>query len=423
MKIIILLLTIFLETVWLIYTKIKLNFKNKELEKTKISLKEYSFIDSLTGVYNCRYFFKRVKETILSAQRNNFSVSLVKLDIDLFKNINKIYGPLKGDQILKEFSRFLKENVRSSDIISRLEDDEFGIICPYADKGKTLNLLGRIQEKLKFNSFGKEKINLQINIGVVVFPEDGSSTEGLLSLLDRCLEYSKIKEGKIITIQELKKNSYKTILEEKKDLYYLKEKLHDLQSLLEKTTLEAIIAFARAIKAKDLYTAEHTEKTAKIAVNIGRELGLDDSQIEVVRYASMLHDLGKVGISELILKKPQKLTPEEFEEVKKHPIIGAEILRPLHSLIQLIPAILYHHERIDGKGYPYGLKDSQIPLEARIVALADAFQALTSDRPYRPAYTIDEAQKIIEEERGSHFDSQVVKAFQKILLKKELLLL
>jgi len=422
MEIIILSLIFFLETAGLIYTKINLNLKNKELEKAKTFLKEYSFIDSLTGAYNCRYFFKRVKETILNAQRNNFSVSLVKLDIDLFKNINKIYGPLKGDQILKEFSRFLKENLRSSDIISRLEDDEFGIICPYTDKERALNLLSRIQEKLKFNSFGQEKINLQINIGVATFPEDGSSVESLLSLLDRCLEYSKIKKGKIITVQNLKKNSYEVVLERKKDLHYLKEKLQDLKSLLEKTTLEAIIAFARAIKAKDLYTAEHTERTVKIAVNIARELGLDDSQVEVVRYASLLHDLGKVGIREVILKKPQKLTPEEFEEVKKHPIIGAEILRPLHSLIQLIPAILYHHERIDGKGYPYGLKDNQIPLEAKIVALADSFQALTSDRPYRPAYTISQAQKIIEEETGSHFDPKVAKAFQKVLLKEELFL-
>ncbi len=417
-----LILVAFFAIVWVLYLKIEARRKDKEFKKVKLHLEEHSYIDSLTGLYNWRYFFKRAEETIAQAQRNNFPVSLIKLDIDLFKNINRIYGPLKGDKILKEFSEFLKKNLRASDIICRLEDDEFGIICLHTDKNRALKLLERLQENLKLVFFGEEKINLQINIGIVVFPEDSSSLESLLSLLDRCLDYSKIKSCEIITLKKLEKGKDFDKEEKNLNLEYLKEKVFDLKTLLEKTTLEAIIAFANTIKAKDLYTAEHTERTVRIAINIAKELGLDDYQIEVVKYASMLHDLGKVGIPEAILKKPGKLTPEEFNEVKKHPIIGAEILRPLHSLLHLIPSILYHHERVDGGGYPYGLKDNQIPLEAKIVALADTFQALTSDRPYRKAYSIIEAQEIIEKENGSHFDPQIVEAFRKTLLTEELFL-
>jgi len=129
--------------------------------------------------------------------------------------------------------------------------------------------------------------------------------------------------------------------------------------------------------------------------------------------------LGKVGIPERILLKPAKLTPEEFEEIKKHPVIGVEILRPLHELTEIIPPILYHHERIDGKGYPHGLIDGNIPLEAKIVAIADTFQALISDRVYRKAYSVDEAIDIMDKEAGTHFDKYLIKIFKEVVFNGE----
>jgi HD-GYP domain-containing protein (c-di-GMP phosphodiesterase class II) len=150
-------------------------------------------------------------------------------------------------------------------------------------------------------------------------------------------------------------------------------------------------------------------------VKIAQVLQLPEEDIENIRQATIIHDLGKIGIPEHILNKPEKLTVAEFAEIKAHPQIGVDIIRPIHSLHSIIPLILYHHERWDGAGYPFGLKGQDIPLGARIIALADVYQALTSDRPYRKAFPEADALRIIRDSSGTHFDPQVVDVFLRIL--------
>jgi HD-GYP domain-containing protein (c-di-GMP phosphodiesterase class II) len=176
-----------------------------------------------------------------------------------------------------------------------------------------------------------------------------------------------------------------------------------------------ISGFARAIEAKDSYTGRHVEYTALVAGKIAEELALPASEIENVKHAAVLHDLGKVGISENILSKKGPLTTKEREVIKTHPWTAAEILREIHALRGAIPAILYHHERYDGKGYPLGLRAEEIPLSARIVAIADVYQALVSDRPYRKAFSKKKAVEIIKKEMGTHFDPKVTKVFLKVI--------
>ncbi|MCM8773398.1 MAG: diguanylate cyclase [Candidatus Omnitrophica bacterium] len=401
---------------WVTYLKSKVRKLSVKLKKTEDKFLSYSLIDNITGCYNYNYFIRRIKEDLHQSLRSNLPLSIIKLDIELFKNINTIYGVLEGDSILKDFAKFLKSMVRASDIVSRLEDDEFGIILNCTDKIGALILAQRIKRNLITSYFGEDnkRISLQVSMGLVTFPQDGESEIILLSLLDNCLNASKENKGEIFTLEKLKKIK-ETQLIDSYNVEDLKNKVEILTSMLGKTVIESIIAFANTIKAKDLYTAQHTEKTSEIALSIGEKLKLSSQQLEVIKYASYLHDLGKVGISESILKKPGKLTKEEFEEIKKHPIIGAEIIRPIHELKAIIPAILYHHEQFDGNGYPYGLKNNEIPLEAKIVAIADSFQALISHRPYRKAYTFSEAVKIIEEESGTHFDPFIVKTFKTVI--------
>jgi putative nucleotidyltransferase with HDIG domain len=183
--------------------------------------------------------------------------------------------------------------------------------------------------------------------------------------------------------------------------------------------MEAIFAFAKTIELKDHYTGEHVENTVKYATEIAKALGLSRDETELVKQAAMLHDLGKVGISENILLKKSKLTKKEFEEIKKHPQIGADIIRPIQYLRSIIPFIFYHHERWDGKGYPSGIKREEIPMGARIIALADVYQALTSDRPYRKAYPKKKAIEIIKSGAGTQFDPKIVDIFLKILNKEK----
>jgi HD-GYP domain-containing protein (c-di-GMP phosphodiesterase class II) len=201
----------------------------------------------------------------------------------------------------------------------------------------------------------------------------------------------------------------------KSDVKYLQEKMERLNKRANQGLIEAIFAFAKTIELKDHYTGEHVERTVYFATRLAEGRGLTKEEVLHIKQAAILHDLGKVGISERILLKPAKLTVQEFKEIKKHPLIGVDIIRPIHLLHDIVPLIMYHHERWDGKGYPEGLKGEEIPMGARIIALADTYQALISNRPYRKAFPKTEAKDIIKRMAGSQFDPGLVKIFLKII--------
>jgi HD-GYP domain-containing protein (c-di-GMP phosphodiesterase class II) len=211
------------------------------------------------------------------------------------------------------------------------------------------------------------------------------------------------------------KSAKKGKARKEEDISALKVKLGKVTKSANESLIEAIFAFAKTIEIKDHYTGEHVEKTVYYATQIARMLKFSEEEVENVRQAAILHDLGKVGISDKILLKDSKLTRKEYDEIKKHPQIAADILRPIHFLRSIIPYILYHHERWDGKGYPTGLRGDVIPVGARIIAIADVYQALISNRPYRKAFSKKEAMKILQEGCGSQFDPKIVKAFLRIL--------
>lgn len=188
---------------------------------------------------------------------------------------------------------------------------------------------------------------------------------------------------------------------------------------LRRDYLDSIKALASALEAKDAYTRGHSEMVMEYSMAIAEELGLPEREKKNIHYASLLHDIGKIGISTDILQKPDKLTPEEWDIVMTHPKLGADIVERIGILHDLAPLILYHHEKYDGKGYPSGLKDVEIPIGARILAVADAFQAMTSHRPYRAAMSRDEAKAELKRFSGTQFDPRIVKVFLKILEEEE----
>jgi putative nucleotidyltransferase with HDIG domain len=166
---------------------------------------------------------------------------------------------------------------------------------------------------------------------------------------------------------------------------------------------------------RDPYTARHSEEVAELSEKIARKMGLPDEEVEVIRSAARIHDIGKISIPDKILFKPGSLNDEEWEVIKKHPIIGADLLQGLEIYTEAVEIVKYEHERWDGSGYPEGLKGEAIPLGARIVAVADVYSALISDRPYRKAYSKEEARKLMEEMRGTKLDPQVVDALFKAI--------
>lgn len=183
--------------------------------------------------------------------------------------------------------------------------------------------------------------------------------------------------------------------------------------------LKTIRAFALAVEAKDEYTHGHSENVMKYTVVLAKHLGLPDSEIELVKYAGLLHDIGKIGISEAILNKSSKLTNEEFDQIKKHPELGARIIADVPSLKALVPMVLHHHEFYNGGGYPLGIGGDEIPFGARILSISDAYEAMTSDRPYRKSLPEEVAFNILIQERGRQFDPQITDAFLDLMRSRK----
>lgn len=180
---------------------------------------------------------------------------------------------------------------------------------------------------------------------------------------------------------------------------------------LRQSYLDTLGALASALDAKDTYTKGHSDRVAMYAVKIARKLDLSEDKIETIEHMALLHDIGKIGVRAEILCRPGKLTDSEFEQIKQHPVIGANILKNIRDFESATDFVLYHHEKFNGTGYPYRLKGEQIPLEARIITLADSFDAMTSNRSYRRAMTFEEALDEVKVSTGTHFDPKIVEAF------------
>jgi len=194
----------------------------------------------------------------------------------------------------------------------------------------------------------------------------------------------------------------------------------ELYKHMQDTYLGTIQTLARAIDAKDPHTKGHSDRVTRYAVKIAQEMNLSETTIRNIQYAALIHDIGKIGIQETILAKKGKLSETEYEILKMHPLIGESIITPVKFLNGIAPLILYHHEHYDGKGYLEGLRGEGIPLGARIISVADAFDAMTSDRPYRRALTKEEVRRELEKESGKRFDPEVIKALLRLLDRREM---
>ncbi|MFA5008314.1 MAG: diguanylate cyclase [Candidatus Omnitrophota bacterium] len=395
------------------------NLERELLHRDK-KIKEITLVDPSTGCYNWRYFLYRTRQELSRARRHLNNVSFIAVDIDYFRQINELYSSDIADSVIKELVHLLKASLRREDVLARWREDEFFIILPLSLRDSAYQVANRLKDKVALHKFKYKKfnINIKVSLGVVSFPGDNVyNTKDIINALHGCLAIAKKKGGNRVILYA--PHQHEQLAKEKKRAGFdaFKTKIEKLNALLTRDLLEMIYGFARAIEAKDYYTGRHVEYTSLIAEKIAQELNLPPSEIENIKHAAVLHDLGKVGINESILSKKGRLNDKEKEIIKGHPWTAAEILREIHALRGAIPAILYHHERFDGKGYPLGLKGEEIPLSARIVALADVYQALVSDRPYRRAYNKKRAIDLIKKETGDHFDPRITKIFLKVIKK------
>lgn len=203
-------------------------------------------------------------------------------------------------------------------------------------------------------------------------------------------------------------------LENKEYQQHLEEKVAEQANKIRSAFISAITSLVYALEAKDAYTSGHSQRVAELSAAIARELRLPPDKIGKLKLAGLLHDIGKIGIQESVLNKPGRLTEAEFELVKRHPVIGERILRPIIETEEILEVVRSHHERYNGNGYPDGLQKDEIPLGARILAISDAYEAMTSERPYRHAMSADAAHGEIERNKGTQFDPEIADAFNKI---------
>jgi len=388
-----------------------------EREKLNKKLEQLALKDSHTGLYNHHYLKDALEVNFSRAERQSGLLSVIMMDLDFFKSINDVYGHVFGDVVLKQFAKLLLGTVRPYDVVIRYGGEEFIIISPDTGRGGALLLGNRILEQVQLHNFGNKahSIKLKVSLAVAAYPEDNvHKGMDMVDLADKILNKAKESGGnRVFSFPDIGRTAKG--FSQSPSINLLKEKISKLTKRANQSLIEETLAFAKALKLKDHYTGEHVERTVHYATRIAQELHLPNEKVELIKQAAMLHDLGKVGISEKILRKKSKLTEEEFAEVKRHPQIAVDIVRPIRSLHPVIPALLHHHERWDGKGYPYGLRMQQIPLTARIITIADVYQALVSDRPYRKAYSKEKAITIIKEASNTQFDPDIVNSFLKIL--------
>ena len=396
--------------------------KIKFLEEEKKRMKTYRTIDEKTGVYTYNYLHECLHAEFRKAKSMNLPLSLVMVDIQGFVHINEKTGNRKADEILREFACLLVSHIRSRDIVCSLGGEEFIVVMPETDRKEAALWVKRMVNTVRTHRFGGPLVMmpLRISSGIITYPEDGiTSCDEMLVKAENSIPF--IQNGNIFAMQKPEDfvqqcfSSQKKTPEEIRMYHEITTSIQKITKKINQSAMDSVYALAEAVWAKDSYTNEHSANMMDLCALIGQELRLSTEEIENIRHAAILHDIGKIGIDSDILLKPGPLTQEEFETVKHHPQIGAGILHNVHCLRSIIPIVQHHHEKYNGTGYAWGLSGEEIPIGARIVAIADVYEALITDRPYRKKFSMREAKDVILQGRGTHFDERIVRIFDDIV--------
>jgi diguanylate cyclase (GGDEF)-like protein/putative nucleotidyltransferase with HDIG domain len=357
--------------------------------------------DVLTGLLNRRGFEEAFDLELERARRGGHTLSVLVGDLDNFKQINDRFGHYQGDLALARASTILARRKRRIDTVARLGGEEFALIVPDADDHAAYMLAERLRNSLR-EAFATEPVPITISFGVATFPTQGETYEALLGAGDDALYAAK----------ELGRD--RTVIYSREVAGILTP--IDRPNGPRNQHLGTVLALAEALDIRDSATARHSKTVGRYAEMIARQIGLPPDAVERVRLAGMLHDIGKIAVSNVLLSKPDPLTDEEWVEMRRHAEIGARILGNAR-LADIGEWVLAHHERPDGYGFPFGIANGDIPLESRILAVADAYEAMTSDRAYRAALSPEAARDELLRNAGTQFDERVVEALLAALAK------
>jgi two-component system cell cycle response regulator len=354
--------------------------------------------DPLTGLFNRRALEEMLDTELERATRDDRPLSVIVGDLDSFAAVNEHHGHAAGDRALQLVAGDCLKWKRRIDHAARIGGEEFALLLPETDERGAFIVAERLR-RATHRTFAEAAVQLTISFGVASSPAHGTDAVGLLRAADRAVAAAK----------DL--GSDRTVIYSDEVARTLAESGGQADGQLQ---LATVIALAEALDIRDTGTGQHSHTVGRYAELMARELGFKEEHVERVHLAGVLHDIGKIGISDRVLSKPGPLDADEWQEMYTHPEIGARLLsRP--EFDDLRAWILAHHERPDGIGYPYGLSGDDIPIEARILAVADAYEAMTAERVYRPALGAEGARLELDAGAGSQFDGEVVSAFLRAL--------
>lgn len=355
-----------------------------------------SITDDLTSLYNRKHAFECINNWCAKKQ----PASLILLDIDDFKLYNELYSAAEGDNLICHCARIILQELSENDLAFRYGADEFLILTQGNDTNSAKSLISRIIDRI--TQFGSADMvwDMTITCGIATFPDVAKDASTFLHNAEQAVYYGK-HEGKGHVLV------YRSGMEDRCQN-------PDIRAAYERVA-PTIYALTAAIDAKDSYTFVHSMNVSKYAVALAESLNMNNSEIEMIRDAGMLHDIGKISIPESILKKTTHLTDAEYEIMKTHVENSTKMIRYLPDMDYVIPAVVGHHERYDGKGYPRGLSGENIPFMARILTIADCFDAMTAKRPYKQPMPVSYAISELQKNSGTQFDPNLVSHFVSLI--------
>jgi diguanylate cyclase (GGDEF)-like protein/putative nucleotidyltransferase with HDIG domain len=373
----------------------ELKARDERLAETFNEVKRLSETDALTGLLNHRMINERLALEVARAQRYGSRFGVMIIDLDNFKLLNDTHGHPTGDEALRRFARLLLDRTREADAVGRHGGDEFMIVMPECGPAELAGAAEKLQSALATTAFEAPDgsvVPLKMSLGIACYPEDGHDINTLIALADANLYLSKSRGGGTITGAQI-----------------------DDLTAEDATVFGMLGSLVTIVDNKDRYTRHHSEEVTELALSLGEKLGLSDESQRVLRVAGLLHDIGKIGVPDRILRKPGRITEEEFEVIKQHTLLGDAIIAAIPDLAEIRAAVVAHHERYDGNGYPSHLCGEAIPLLGRILAVADAYSAMMTDRPYRKALGEERAIAELTAGKGTQFDPACVDAFLTML--------